>query len=87
MCKNAAVAVGVLVFLAGYRMFGSGPFGGTSLGGTLVALLVGGMVAGIGWVIGVIVAAKGQELQAVLDACINTSPFLSDSEKATAMSL
>jgi hypothetical protein len=39
------------------------------------------------WILGVVVAAQGQILKAVLDTAVNSSPFLSNDEKAKIMSL
>jgi hypothetical protein len=51
--------------------------------GVVGALLVGSVF----FVIGVIVAAQGQMLRAMIDTAVNSSPFLSDPEKAASMSL
>lgn len=39
------------------------------------------------WVLGVLVSSQGQILKANLDDAVNTSPFLSDVDRAQAMSL
>lgn len=51
------------------------------------AIVLGTIIAFIGWVIGVVVAGYGQQLKATLDAAVNTSPFLSDKQRAQMMSL
>jgi hypothetical protein len=53
------------------------------LGGILVAAIVGLLF----WVVGVVVSAQGQILQATLDTAVATSPFLSSAERAEAMGL
>jgi len=54
-------------------------------------LVVGGIVAGLiallFYLLGVLVAAHGQVLQATLDSAVNSSPFLTDADKAEIMSL
>jgi hypothetical protein len=47
-----------------------------------------GLVAGIPiFVLGVLVSAAGQQTKACMDSAVHTSPFLSDAEKASVMSL
>lgn len=45
------------------------------------------LIAGVAWILGVIVSAQGQILRAQLDSAVNSSPFLNESEKAMIMSL
>ena len=49
--------------------------------------LYAAVIALIGWIIGTAVSALGLMLKANLDTAVNSSPFLSDIEKAQAMSL
>lgn len=50
--------------------------------------LVGGILIGIFlYFLGVLVSAQGQILRASLDSAVNTSPFLSNEQRARAMSL
>lgn len=51
------------------------------------AIFFGAVIAFIGWVIGVLVAGYGQHLKAALDEAANTSPFLSDLQRAQLMKL
>jgi hypothetical protein len=57
----------------------------------LVALFAGLTTAALLWSVissnGVRIAAQGQHLLAALDLAVHTSPFLSDQERAQAMSL
>jgi len=39
------------------------------------------------WLVGVLVCARGQQLKASLDSAVNSSPFLSNAQRATVMSL
>lgn len=62
-----------------------GPFGGAGV--VIAGLFFTAIVGVIAWVLGVIVAAQGQILQATLDAAVAKSPFLTDPERAEAMGL
>lgn len=53
----------------------------------LVGLVLAAMVGVPLYVLGVLLAAQGQVLKAGLDAAVHTSSFLSEEEKARAMSL
>jgi len=53
------------------------------LAGLLVGLVAGGIIYGIG----ILVSAQGQILAATIDTAVNGSPFLSDGQKANAMSV
>lgn len=57
--------------------------------GLVVALGCGalGIAGAVFYVMGVLLSAHGQLLMASLDAATHSSPFLSDEEKASAMSL
>jgi hypothetical protein len=39
------------------------------------------------WLVGTLVCARGQHLEASLDSAVNSSPFLSDAQRAKVMSL
>ncbi len=54
------------------------PSVGVLLGGLVAGVVVGGVI----YLLGVITAAQGQVMLAVLDTAVNTSPILSTSEKA-----
>lgn len=51
--------------------------------GVVISALVGGLI----YVVGILVAAQGQLLMASLDNAVNTSPFLTDRERAEAMKI
>lgn len=55
--------------------------------GVLIAIVLGGLVGLLLYVVGVIVAAQGQMLKATLDSAVNSSPFLTHEHKAEIMSL
>jgi hypothetical protein len=50
-------------------------------------LTAGVVVGAILFISGIIVAAQGQMLKAVIDTAVNSSPFLDDSQRASIMSL
>jgi len=45
-------------------------------------IFFGAFVAFVGWVSGVLVTGYSQHLKAALDAAVNTSPFLSEAQRA-----
>ena len=53
----------------------------------LSVIFFGAFVAFLGWVAGVVIAGYGQHLKATLDQAVNTSPFLTDSQRAEVMRL
>lgn len=55
----------------------------TLIGGVFLAAVV----AGVGYMSGIFLAAQGQFMSAMLDTAVNTSPHLQSPEKATIMSL
>jgi hypothetical protein len=58
-----------------------------STGAGLVTLLVPAFVGALPYCVGVLVAAQGQILLATLDTAVNSSPFLTNEDKAKVMSL
>jgi len=55
--------------------------------GLIGGLLIAGIIGLIFWIAGVFVTAQGQLLRASLDTAVNSSPFLSDAEKAKMMGI
>ena len=45
------------------------------------------VIFGVGWIIGVFISAQGQLIKATIDSAVNTSPFISETQKADVMSL
>lgn len=84
---GAIKVIGVVlaaVICLGSLSAGKGPFGsGVVVAGVFVAMIVGVLL----WVVGVIVAAQGQILQATLDTAVASSRFMTDAERADAMGL
>lgn len=50
-------------------------------------IFLGALVAFAGWVIGVLLAGYGQQLNATVDAAVNGSPFLSSLQRAQLLRL
>jgi hypothetical protein len=61
--------------------------GGTGAIGFFVGLLVGGSIFAVFFVLGVVISAQGQLIKATLDGAVNGSPFLTNDQRAEAMSL
>ena len=80
-CKVAGIGLGGLILL-GCAM---APSGSSFL--VVIGLVVGSIVGFAGWAIGVLISAQGQMVKATLDTAVNTSPFLSNEERARIMSL
>jgi len=78
--KAIGFILGALTALA--ALFGAGNGG---FGAFIVGTCLGGIVALLFWMCGVIVAAQGQILQATLDSAVSSSPFLTDKQRAGAM--
>lgn len=78
------VGIGLFVLAAGLegRMLG-----GMSAVGFFVGLLLGGGTFAFFFVMGVVVSAQGQIIKATLDGAVSCSPFLTNAERAEAMSL
>jgi len=83
---NLIKIVGVLVagvIIVGALFMASQGAGVFVVGGIVVAGLSGLLF----YLLGVLVAANGQVLQATLDSAVNSSPFLTDADRAEIMSL
>lgn len=55
------------------------PPGGLTIGAVIAVFLF--------WLVGILVGARGQHLKASLDSAVNSSPFLSNAQRAKVMSL
>lgn len=98
MVKGLGMFIGIVISLAGF-VIGAGIaeqsrnslFGGPGAGAGFVVgfifVLIGAIIAIILWVIGVIVKSSGQMLKAQLDGAVNSSPFLTNMDRAEMMSL
>jgi hypothetical protein len=81
--KMLAGIVAVIVVAA--SLWGANQFSapGVMVGGILIAALVGVTI----YLFGMLIAAQGQVLMALLDTALNTSPYLDENTRAEAMSL
>ena len=53
----------------------------------LSVIFFGALVAMIGWIGGIVLDGYGQHLKATVDAAVNSSPFLSNTQRAQVMRL
>jgi hypothetical protein len=91
----SGITVAVVGLYVGQQGYGS-PNSIFQFGGLVVApnpiFQFGGLVVGVVvviplYILGVLVAARGQMLKASLDEAVHTSPFLTDEQRAAVMSL
>ena len=80
-CKVLGIVLGLLIAIAGGNASSISSFV------LVIGLVVGAIVGFVGWAIGVLISAQGQLLQATLDTAVNSSPFLSNNQRAKIMSL
>ena len=79
-CKVVGFLMGGVILLVS---FAGGQLSGAFL---VLGLGAGALIAFVGWVLGVLVSAQGRMLKATLDTAVNSSPFLSNAERAEVMS-
>ena len=60
--------------------------GSGKVAGALTALIPAAIVMFVGWVFSILVSAQGQLLKGVLDGAVNSSPFLTNEQRAKIMS-
>jgi hypothetical protein len=86
LIKVFGAAAAVAVFVASIA---SGDAVGLDAGGAavIIGFLCGSLMWAVFYGIGVVVAAQGQILRASLDSAVHSSPFLTDQQRAEAMSL
>lgn len=87
--KTIGIVLACLIFVT---FFGIGSYASAGNGGLLLVGLIGGafyafIVGSVFYVIGIIVSANGQILNAALDNTVGNSPFLTNDLKARIMSL
>ena len=80
-CKVVGISLGGLIFLACASATSISNFA------VVIGLVFGSIVGFVGWAIGVLISAQGQIAKATLDTAVNSSPFLSNEERAKVMSL
>ena len=92
--KVLGIVVGVAILLlclfagvAGSTQNSTSQSGFFALGAFVVGAVFGAFVGGIVFLLGILISAQGQILLAQADSAIHTSPFMTDEEKANAMSI
>jgi hypothetical protein len=99
--KTVGIVAAAVIFLfwfivgiAAASQTSSSPFAAQSSAGivsffvpTIIGVIFGALVGGLFFLFGVLISAQGQLLMAHADSAVHTSPFLSDKERAVAMSL
>lgn len=85
LLKVLGVLAGVLVLVASMALSkGTGDTtGSVAFAGFALGLFIGGVF----YIMGVLLSAQGQMLKATVDTSVHSSPFLTGSQKANAMSL
>lgn len=83
LVKMLAIAFSIIVFLAGIAISGEARDIRLILSGLLLAIAFGVPI----YVLGILVSAQGQILKATLDTAVHSSPFLSDDQRASIMSI
>ena len=81
--KIISLVIGGILLLIGVAGSESALGGFSLLVGVVLAVIVGGG----GFALGTLLAAHGQVLKATLDTAVNTSPFLTNGQRAEIMSL
>ncbi len=79
--KIAGAVLGVIIAVAGLYAYQTSAIGG-SLAVMFACVIAGGILALTFFVLGVIISAEGQLLLAALDTAVNSSPFLTDDQRA-----
>ena len=89
--KVIGAILGILIFLGALVFANNQPRYYRASEAQVVAVIVGGVWGVLVWLIffiaGVLVSAQGQILKASLDGAVNSSPFLTDQQRAKIMSL
>jgi hypothetical protein len=87
--KGIGLALATVILLVFVSIGGGLPSqgGATSLLPLWAGVVVAGMTGLFFWLLGVLVSSQGQVILASLDGAVNSSPFLSDDQRADAMSI
>jgi heme/copper-type cytochrome/quinol oxidase subunit 4 len=87
LIKVIGIVIGILLALIGFMVASqSGPRDPMSILG-IIGIAFGVFTGALFYIIGVLVSAQGQILKASLDSAVNTSPFLTNEDRAKVMSL
>lgn len=87
--KVVGVFLAVLSLVGGGSSLGSGrgPYGDIVVIGGIAAIVLGLLFAALIFIIGILISGQGQTLKATLDSAVNSSPFLTNEQRARIMSL
>ena len=93
MIKGVGALLGILIFFGAFALAAGQRHVYGVRGGEIqvISLIVAAIFGGTVWLVffiwGVLVSAQGQILKASLDGAVNGSPFLTNEQRATIMSL
>lgn len=82
--KAIGIAAGLIIVLGS---LGAASKGGSGVLFAIIGITGGGVIATALYILGTLASAQGQILKATLDTAVNSSPFLSDQDRARIMSL
>jgi hypothetical protein len=87
--KVIALIIGGLLVFGGFIACANSAssLGGIGEIGGVAIMLVGLLMGGFGYILGVLVQSAGQSMKAHFDCAVNGSHFLNDTERAKVMSL
>jgi hypothetical protein len=85
--KVAGIIIGSLLMLVGLFLVFQRDNTSFALASGVMLLFFGIFVGVLFYLIGILISAQGQILKASLDGAVNTSPFLTDDNRARIMSL
>lgn len=89
--KVVGAVLGILIFVGVLVIANNGPRYYRSGDAQVIAAILGGVWGALVWLFffiwGVLVSAQGQILKASLDGAVNSSPFLTNEQRARIMSL
>jgi hypothetical protein len=83
----AAIVIGLFAVIAAGVISSNGGSTAIAVVFAVLGLIIAALCGGVLYLIGILLSANGQHLQASLDEAVNTSPFLSVDGKAEVMSL
>ena len=84
--KSIGIAAGIVILLGDLIIYGA-PGGQLGTVPFATGLISGSFSGGLLYLIGVLISATGELNKAQLDSAVNTSPFLTDDQRAEAMYL
>lgn len=84
--KGVGIVLAILTFIT-VATIGNYMYGGMGTVYIFLGFIMGATIGTVLYLLGILVSAQGQLLKATLDSAVNTSPFLSNDQKASVMSL